>query len=252
MGKSWMYDLWVAGMWNLNQAILYVSVQWHLYVLCSNWLLFSPFLLSASPAGWVLSTTISRASSSSWRGESIPTGKPTAAHCPTTLSASCHFAPSTVLWVAAEKNRDGEGKIKQRKRRWRSEKRASGNEVMVSDKVTEHGGEQKTEPRSEWQLKNRNETTQWWVSACSMLLADSPSTKYNSSFLLHPLRSLTKAAAWWFSRGRTLWAAAPRCATTTPPCRPWAGSGLRWAPCTCRAERKSVLHLRWVVALYHT
>lgn len=83
----------------------------HLSDLCSDWfqtvlitifaLIFLPLPLFF-PAGWVLSTMISKASSSSWRGASTPTGKPTAALCPTTPNASCHSAPSTVLWVAAE------------------------------------------------------------------------------------------------------------------------------------------------------
>lgn len=50
-------------------------------------------------AGWVSSTTTSRASSSSWREESTPTGTLTAAPSPTTWSASCLCAPSIAPWV---------------------------------------------------------------------------------------------------------------------------------------------------------
>lgn len=104
------YDMMHQHSWGWRAGPLILSdVTCLIYVQTDFKLCWLPFLLwyfylchSFFPAGWVLSTMISKASSSSWRGASTPTGKPTAALCPTTLNASCHSAPSTVLWVAAE------------------------------------------------------------------------------------------------------------------------------------------------------
>lgn len=93
---------WRAGPLILSDVTCLIYVQTDFKLLITIFaLIFLPLPLFF-PAGWVLSTMISKASSSSWRGASTPTGKPTAALCPTTLNASCHSAPSTVLWVAAE------------------------------------------------------------------------------------------------------------------------------------------------------
>lgn len=177
--------------------------------------------------GLASSIMTSRASSSFWRGESTPTGRPTAVPCPTTLNASCPFVQSTALWVPEEARR---AEMRKRTVGVTELERMKGNEWQKGE----------NEPHSQWlrQLKNRNETTQWQMSAHTAFLAHRP----DSNSLLHLFLSLTRAAVWWSLRRSTSWAATPSCATTTPPCKLWAGWSLRWAPCTSSVERKSVLH----------
>lgn len=106
-GGNLEWRMIIFGIPKTNKILLYLCYSGHytdsnLEITVQKMLLII-FLTFVLKAGWVTSTMTSRASSSSWREESTHTGTLTVGTSPTTWSASCLCAPSTVLYVYTPK-----------------------------------------------------------------------------------------------------------------------------------------------------